>query len=139
MEAGTLNGHGIAGLHAALTYIQKIGTETIQRIECQRMQQFYEGVKELDPIKIYGDFSSMERAPIVALNIGDYDSSAVSDELSEVYGIQTRPGAHCAPLMHQAFHTGEQGIVRFSFSHFLSEEQVDKSIQAIREMIAEGA
>lgn len=139
LEAGTLNGHGIAGLHAALVYIQKIGTETIQRIECQRMQQFYEGVKELDPIKIYGDFSSMERAPIVALNIGDYDSSAVSDELSEVYGIQTRPGAHCAPLMHQAFHTGEQGIVRFSFSHFLSEEQVDKSIQAIREMIAEGA
>ena len=55
------------------------------------------------------------RAPIVSLNMGDYDSAAVSDELSEVYGIQTRSGAHCAPLMHQTFHTEEQGMVRFSF------------------------
>ena len=103
LEAGTLNGHGIAGLHAALNYILNVGTEQIKRIECQRMLQFYEGIKHLDAVKIYGDFSSMERAPIVALNIGNYDSSAVSDELSEVYGIQTRPGAHCAPLMHRHF------------------------------------
>ena len=103
LEAGTLNGHGIAGLHAALNYILNVGTEQIKRIECQRMRQFYEGIKHLDAVKIYGDFSNMERAPIVALNIGNYDSSAVSDELSEVYGIQTRPGAHCAPLMHRHF------------------------------------
>ena len=136
LEAGTLNGHGIAGLHAALNYILNVGTEQIKRIECQRMRQFYEGIKHLDAVKIYGDFSNMERAPIVALNIGNYDSSAVSDELSEVYGIQTRPGAHCAPLMHRALHTEEQGIVRFSFSHFLSEEQVEEAVQAIKEMTA---
>lgn len=137
LEAGTLNGHGIAGLHAALQYISDIGTEAIKEIERQRMQQFYEGIKDLDSIKIYGDFSSMERAPIVALNIGAYDSSAVSDELSELYGIQTRPGAHCAPLMHRALHTEEQGIVRFSFSHFLSEQQVKEAIQAIWKMTME--
>ncbi len=136
LEAGTLNGHGIAGLHAALNYILNVGTEQIKRIECQRMRQFYEGIKHLDAVKIYGDFSNMERAPIVALNIGNYDSSAVSDELSEVYGIQTRPGAHCAPLMHRALHTEEQGIVRFSFSHFLSEEQVEEAVKAIKEMTA---
>ena len=136
LEAGTLNGHGIAGLHAALNYILNVGTEQIKRIECQRMRQFYEGIKHLDAVKIYGDFSNMERAPIVALNIGNYDSSAVSDELSEVYGIQTRPGAHCAPLMHRALHTEEQGIVRFSFSHYLSEEQVEEAVQAIKEMTA---
>ena len=68
LEAGTLNGHGIAGLHAALNYILNVGTEQIKRIECQRMRQFYEGIKHLDVVKIYGDFSNMERAPIVALN-----------------------------------------------------------------------
>ena len=35
LEAGTLNGHGIAGLHAALNYILNVGTEQIKRIECQ--------------------------------------------------------------------------------------------------------
>ena len=51
LEAGTLNGHGIAGLHAALNYILNVGTEQIKRIECQRMRQFYEGIKHLDVVK----------------------------------------------------------------------------------------
>jgi cysteine sulfinate desulfinase/cysteine desulfurase-like protein len=38
--------------------------------------------------------------------------------------------------MHRALHTEEQGIVRFSFSHFLSEEQVEEAVQAIKEMTA---
>ena len=51
----------------------------------------------------------------MTLNIGEYDSSEVSDELLVTYGISTRPGAHCAPLMHEALGTVEQGAVRFSF------------------------
>ena len=62
-----------------------------------------------------GDFGSANRCAIVSLNIRDYDSGEVSDVLSEEYGIATRPGAHCAPLMHRALGTVEQGAVRFSF------------------------
>ena len=56
-------------------------------------------------MKVYGDFTLEMRAPIVALNIGAYDSSEVSDALSQEYGIVTRAGAHCAPLMHEALGT----------------------------------
>ena len=56
------------------------------------------------------------RCAIVALNIGDYDSAEVSDELLTEYGISTRPGGHCAPLAHEALGNVEQGAVRFSFS-----------------------
>ena len=137
LEAGTLNGQWDCRITCSIKLHFELSEQNrYKRIECQRMRQFYEGIKHLDAVKIYGDFSNMERAPIVALNIGNYDSSAVSDELSEVYGIQTRPGAHCAPLMHRALHTEEQGIVRFSFSHFLSEEQVEEAVQAIKEMTA---
>ena len=66
----------------------------------------------------------------MTLNIGEYDSSEVSDELLMTYGISTRPGAHCAPLMHEAFGTVEQGAVRFSFSHYNTEEEVETAIQA---------
>ena len=48
------------------------------------------------------------RCAIVSLNIGDYDSSEVSDALLTAYGISTRPGGHCAPLMHEALGTVEQ-------------------------------
>ena len=77
------------------------------------------------------------RCPIVALNVRDYDSSEVSDALSSQYGIATRPGAHCAPRMHQALGTVEQGAVRFSFSHYNTEEEIETAVSALRELAQE--
>lgn len=134
LEAGTLNGHGIAGLNAAVAYIQETGMDVIRKREQELMRRFYDGVKEIPGIKIYGDFSVRERCPIVALNLGNFDSSEVSDELFMTYGIATRPGAHCAPLMHKALGTVEQGAVRFSFSHYNTEEEIDAAAAALREL-----
>ena len=136
-EAGTLNGHGIAGLNAALAYLEKEGIDNIRRREQELMRRFYDGVKDIPDVKVYGDYSAKERCAIVALNIGDYDSSEVSDELLTTYGISTRPGGHCAPLMHEALGTVEQGAVRFSFSHYNTDEEVDTAIAAIRELAAD--
>lgn len=134
LEAGTLNSHGLMGLSAALDFIQEIGLETIAAHERAMMARFYEGVKGIEGVTVYGDFSSDARTAVVALNIRDYDSSEVSDELSQAYDIATRPGAHCAPRMHQALGTTEQGAVRFSASWFTTREEVDAAIQAVREL-----
>lgn len=137
LEAGTLNGHGIAGLRAAVEYIEETGIDTIRAREQALMWRFYEGVKDIPNVTIYGDFSGKERCAIVALNIGDYDSSEVSDALLTEYQISTRPGGHCAPLMHEALGTVEQGAVRFSFAHYNTEEEVDFAIKAVRELAQE--
>lgn len=136
LEAGTLNGHGIAGLGAALDYIGAIGIETIAEKENTLMRSFYEGVSAIGGVTVYGDFAAPQRAAIVALNIRDYDSGAVADELSEHYGIATRPGAHCAPRMHEALRTADCGAVRFSFNWFNTEEEVLEAIRAVREIAA---
>jgi selenocysteine lyase/cysteine desulfurase len=91
-------------------------------------------VIQIPGITVYGDFSTNHRCPIVSLNVWDYDSSEVSDALSTHYGIATRPGAHCAPRMHEALGTVEQGAVRFSFSWFNTEEEVDAAIHAMKEL-----
>lgn len=137
LEAGTLNGHGIAGLGAAIFYLEQEGIDKIREKELSLMWKFYEGIKDVPGIKIYGDFETEKRCPIVTLNIGDYDSSEVSDELLMEYDISTRPGAHCAPLMHEALGTVEQGAVRFSFSHYNTEEEVEIAIRAIKELAEE--
>lgn len=137
LEAGTLNGHGIAGLGAAVSYLMETGIDHIRAREQELMWKFYEGVKDIPGITIYGDFSTKDRCAIVTLNIGDYDSSEVSDELLTEYSISTRPGGHCAPLMHEALGTVEQGAVRFSFSHYNTDEEVDIAIQAVRELAQE--
>ena len=137
LEAGTLNGHGIAGLDAAIGYLEETGIDTIRAKEQALMKRFYEGIKEIPGVKIYGDFSSMDRCAVVSLNIRDYDSGEVSDALLTDYGISTRSGGHCAPLMHEALGTVEQGAVRFSFSHYNTEEEVDMAIRAICELAEE--
>ena len=137
LEAGTLNAHGIAGLHAALLYIKGEGRERLYEKEKMLMETFFELVRGIPSVKIYGDFTQKERAPVVALNIGDYDSGQVSDELQTRFDIATRAGAHCAPLMHEALGTKEQGAVRFSFSHFNTMEEIRQGAEAVRILATE--
>ena len=134
LEAGTLNAHGIAGLRAALDYIASVGRSTLYEREHERMTQFYEGVRGLEGVTVYGSFAQEPRAGIVALNIRDYDSAQVADALAAQYGIAVRAGAHCAPRMHAALGTTAQGAVRFSFSPFTTEAEVQTAIRAVREL-----
>ena len=137
LEAGTLNGHGIAGLGAAVRYLQGTGLDAIRAKEQELMWEFYSRVLEIPGITVYGDFCDRNRCAIVSLNIRDYDSGEVSDALSTEYGIATRPGAHCAPLMHKALGTVEQGAVRFSFSHYNTMEEIKIAVSALRELAQE--
>ena len=135
LEAGTLNSHGIAGLCAAINYINTITIPVIAKKEQELLWHFYEGICNIPEIHIYGDFDTKERAAILSLNIEGYDSGTVSDLLSQEYDIATRPGAHCAPRMHQALGTTETGAVRFSFSSFNTMEEVEIAIQALKELV----
>ena len=89
-------------------------------------------------VKIYGSFDETDRAPIVSLNFGDEDAARAADILWEDYGICVRAGAHCAPLIHKALGTVEQGMVRFSFSHQNTETEVLKAAEAVCELAEEG-
>ena len=133
LEAGTLNGHGIAGLDAALDFIAVTGMETIRAHETALMRRFYEGVRDIPGVTVYGDFTH-ERTAVVALNIADLDSGEVADALAEDYGIAARSGAHCAPRLHRALGTEGQGAVRFSFGWYNTEEETDAAIRAVEEL-----
>lgn len=135
LEAGTLNGHGIAGLSAGLDFIEaQGGVEAIAAHERALADRFLAGVREIPGIALYGAFDQPVRSAIVSLNVGDIDSAEISDALMQGWGIATRPGAHCAPLMHRALGTERQGVVRFSFGYFNTDEEVDTAIDALRDL-----
>ena len=136
LEAGTVNSHGIAGLLAALEFQEKMGRENIFQREKMLTNRLYQGLRTIPGVKIYGE-KKEEKAPIVAVNFLDYDSAEVADELAERYGIQTRAGGHCAPLLHKAYGTEKQGMVRFSLSWQNTEEEVDQVIEAVRQLSRE--
>lgn len=135
LEAGTLNGHGIAGLSAGLDFIEaQGGVEAIAAHERALAERFLAGVREIPGIALYGAFDQPVRSAIVSLNVGDIDSAEISDALMQGWEIATRPGAHCAPLMHRALGTERQGVVRFSFGYFNTDEEVDTAIDALRDL-----
>ena len=132
LEAGTLNGHGIAGLSAGLDFIEtQGGVEAIAAHERTLAERFLAGVREIPGITLYGAYDQPTRSAIVSLNVGDIDSAEISDALMQGWGIATRPGAHCAPLMHRALGTERQGVVRFSVGYFNTDEEVDTAIDAL--------
>ena len=137
LEAGTLNSHGIAGLGASLAFLERTGWDRVRAHEGALARRFYETVKTIPGVKVYGNFTVQDRAPIVSLNIADLDSSEVADELAERFSIATRPGAHCAPRLHRALGTTDQGAVRFSWSYFNTEEETDAAAEAVRTLAAE--
>ena len=133
LEAGTLNGHGLAGLGAAVDFILETGVETIHAHELALTQRFVQGAREISGVTLYGDFSG-DRAPVVALNLAGWDPAAAADELAQAYDIAVRPGIHCAPRMHRALGTQDTGCLRFSFGWYTTEEDIDAALAALREM-----
>ena len=138
LEAGTLNVPGLAGLEAGVRWILQQGVETLGAKETALAHLFYENVKNIPGVVVYGDCAAEPHAPIVSLNLAGEDSARVADALWEDYGVCVRAGAHCAPLMHKALGTVEQGVVRFSFSHQNNEEEALAAAAAVRALAEEG-
>lgn len=138
LEAGTPNVQGIAGLHAALLARKDNAALEPAAVHCHELQlaqRFFEGVKDIPGIRLYGDYRPNSlRVGIISLNLGDEDAGAISDALWEQYGICTRAGAHCAPLLHKALGTERQGAVRFSFGPYNTLAEVDAAVNALREL-----
>ena len=133
LEAGTLNGHGLAGLGAAVDFILDTGVETIHAHELALTRRFVQGLEEIPGVTVYGDFSG-DRAPVVALNLEGWDPASAADTLAQDYDIAVRPGIHCAPRMHRALGTQDLGCLRFSFGFYTREADIDAALAALKEM-----
>ena len=133
-ESGTMNLPGIIGLHAALGYIEETGITKIHEEKMSLTQYFLERLNEFSEIKIVGLKGREGRVAVVSLDFVGRDNAMIAFDLEDMYGIMTRVGLHCAPLAHQMLHTYPQGTVRFSFSSANTKEEIDKCINAFREL-----
>ena len=134
LEAGTQNMPAIAALGEAVRFVLSVGVERIARHEGQLATYFYNALKSVDGITLYGPQDRACCSGIVALNVGDHDPATVEDLLDKKYGIAVRSGFHCAPLAHKSIGTYDRGAVRFSFGFYNDEKQVDYAVKALREI-----
>lgn len=132
LESGTLNGAGIVGLGAGVRYILNEGMDKIRVQEQALCRRLWNVLREIPGVKLYGSDMVERRSPIVAFNLGDMDSVEASFRLEEKAGVIARAGLHCAAHAHRMFGTLELGVVRFSPSHFTSEEEIEAALQAVK-------
>lgn len=137
-ESGTLNLAGIAGLGAAVRFLLEVGIETVREHEKKLVAQFLAAVSDISGLKVHGPKNAALQCGLVSFNIEGAVPSEVGLILDQSFGIMARTGLHCAPSAHRTLGTFPMGTVRFSFSCFNTPAEVEKSVEALRE-IAEWA
>ncbi len=135
LEAGTVNAHGLAGLAAGVGFIEEEGVAVIHRKVAELTRAFEEGALAVDGLRVLGGHGGIGRTGVVAIDVEGIDPALLGDALARDFGVCTRAGAHCAPLMHRALGTEEKGAVRFSFSYFNTEEEIDAGLHALKECV----
>lgn len=136
-EPGTQNLPGIFGLHAALSYLEKVGIEKIYQHEMALAERLLKGLSQLEGIRVVGRPQLTGRTAVVSVDFLQMDNADAAFLLEDKYGIMTRCGLHCAPQAHKSVGTYPQGTVRFAPGRETTEAEIDTALAAIQEILAE--
>lgn len=130
-ESGTPNTVGLAGLGAGVRFIQALGPDKIREREADLTRSLVEGLKATEGVTVHGTGDPDKQVAIVSFNISGKTPSEVAMQLEEA-DILCRPGLHCAPVTHRTLGTFPQGTVRLSPGYFTSDEDIEKTLEAVR-------
>ena len=133
-EAGTPNLPGIAGLIASLEWIENEGIDKIRKHEDRLGKMLEEGLMKINGLRIIGPGSDDPRLPVYSVNIRGMDNAKLARDLSDIYGIETRPGLHCAPLAHRTLGTFPEGALRISPGYFNTADDINLAVSALTEL-----
>ena len=139
LEAGTPNLPGLAGLAAALGWLEKTGMGTVRAHEQALTQRLIDGLAPLAAagrVRMVGLPTSEGRTGVVSIQTPGHDLAQVAHGLDARYGIQTRVGLHCAPSAHKTLGTYPTGTIRLSLGWSNTKADVDLALTALSELLA---
>ena len=135
-ESGTPNLPGIAGLNAALTWLEQEGTKNILLRERSLGSHLLAGLLATDGMELAGSHEIDGRLPVFPVNIRGIDNGILAGRLSQM-GFETRPGLHCAPSAHRTLGTFPQGALRVSPGYFNTLQDIDAFLDALSAAVRE--
>ena len=132
-EIGTMNGVGVAGLHAAVTWIQEQGINTLYKAETANRDRLLQILESYEGLTVVGNVPGRKYVGIVSCTI-DGLSSDIAGQLFSERNISVRTGLHCAPLAHKFLNTYPAGTIRFSVNSYTSERDFVELIDALDDL-----
>ena len=134
LEAGTHNVPGIAGLLAGVRFLKKQGPENICRRERLLTRQAAEGLRKLPGVQVFARPNLASQVGVVSFTAAGHDTETIGSQLGQ-RDIAVRAGLHCAPLAHRTADTLDSGTVRLSFSHWNTAAEVERFLEAMRDIL----
>lgn len=133
LEAGTHNVPGIAGLYEGIRYVSA-NRQIIQSHEIRLLRQMAAGLRTVQDLELFYDEKERSQAGVLSLRSRALDCEELAQRLAD-RGVAVRAGLHCSPLGHRSGGTFDTGTVRFSFSPFNTEQEVEKTVRIMREIL----
>jgi len=134
LESGTVNTVGMAGLGAALRVLQTTGIETVRARESALTARLLAGLREIGGVTVYGPVEPSQRVAVVSVTLRGWEPVDVQAALDSAFGIAVRAGLHCAPLAHRTLGTFPLGTVRLAPGYSTTDDQIDQTLAALREL-----
>ena len=134
-EPGSHNAIGIAGLGEGVQWVLDRGVANLHAHELDLVRTFIDGVSDIDGLRYFGPQGVKDRLAVFSVRVEGFSPTQLAAALENDYGILTRPGLHCAPLIHAALGTTScGGTTRLSFGPFLSKQDVKYATDALSEV-----
>jgi selenocysteine lyase/cysteine desulfurase len=135
MEYGTPNMVGVATLCAGQDWLDANGVANIHAREMALAARLVDGLREIEGVHLYCCDSLRDRLPTISANIEGVGAADAGASLGTDYGVATRTGLHCAPLVHERLGTlAIGGTVRFSIGPFSTGEDIQTAIRGVGEI-----
>ena len=130
LEAGSLNGPGIAGLEAGVDLLLH---ETVERVH-ERLAGFKAtlraGLLAIEGVRVHSP-PAPAGVPIVTITADSLDPATMALRLDREHGLLARAGLHCAPEVHRLLGTAATGALRFSLGMSNTEADVRHALHAV--------
>jgi len=128
-EAGTPDMAGVAGLKAAIEYMNGIGIEKIAAHEHDLLEYATEVIGAIEGVRLIG--TAREKAGVLSFVLDEVHPHDIGTILDQ-QGIAVRTGHHCAQPVMERF--GIPATVRASFAAYNTKAEVDALARGIRKV-----
>jgi len=133
LEAGTANAPALAGLVAALRWHSR-NQEGFRARAAEMARRLEDGLKNIPAVRCFAP--GTPRLGVISFRVERWEPAETTWVLQHSFGVASRGGLHCAPLMHQALGSFPEGTVRFSVSGFTQPDEIDRALEAVGRMAA---
>lgn len=135
LEAGSLNGPGIAGLLAGVEWILERTPKAIHRREMELKMRLRDGLLGISGVRVLSP-AAPDGVGVVTIAADGVEAAELAGRLDREHGVLTRAGLHCAPEVHRLLGTASTGAVRLSVGWATTLEDVDRAVEAVARVLA---